>query len=159
MNESMSVLCSDWVIQHSLSSFCDNVRVFGPSNIGSRSTSRDTCQDIITGGHPYISNFTCIIIMLCIHPPNIRDSCRISLYMFVPRILPVHARIRRSSNHSWEVSGMKHYHPALQTMRGVANFRAYTPRHYGIYLKLFPIPCSLPQYLRVYPTMPEWPFN
>ena len=38
----MSVLCSDWIIQHSLSSFIDSGGVSGPSDSGSRSTSGDT---------------------------------------------------------------------------------------------------------------------
>ena len=41
----MGVLCSDWVIQHSLSAFSDNGGVPGPSDSGSRSTSGDTAED------------------------------------------------------------------------------------------------------------------
>ena len=35
----MGVLYSDWIIQHSLSSFSDSGGVSGPSDSGSRSTS------------------------------------------------------------------------------------------------------------------------
>ena len=38
----MDVLCSHSVIEHGLSSFSNNVRVSGPSDGGSRSTSGDT---------------------------------------------------------------------------------------------------------------------
>ena len=38
----MGVLCSDWIIQHSLSSFSDSGGVSAPSDSGSRSTSGDT---------------------------------------------------------------------------------------------------------------------
>ena len=44
-SQSVSVLCSHWVIQHSLSSFSDSDRVSGPSDSGSRSTSRGTGED------------------------------------------------------------------------------------------------------------------
>ena len=41
-SQSVGVVCSDWVIQHSLSSFSDSGGVSGPSDSGSRSTSGDT---------------------------------------------------------------------------------------------------------------------
>ena len=41
----MSVLCSHWVVQHSLGSLGDSGGVSGPSDSGSRSTSGDTSED------------------------------------------------------------------------------------------------------------------
>ena len=38
----MGILCSHWVIQHSLGSLDDSGGVSGPSDSGSRSTSGDT---------------------------------------------------------------------------------------------------------------------
>ena len=46
----MGVVCSHWVIQHTLSSFSDSDRVFGPSDSGSRSTSGDTGEGELRTG-------------------------------------------------------------------------------------------------------------
>ena len=49
-SQSVGVLCSHWVIQHSLSSFGDSDRVSGPSDSGSRSTSGDTGEGELRTG-------------------------------------------------------------------------------------------------------------
>ena len=58
----MGVLCSHWIIQHSLSSFSDSGGVSGPSDSGSRSTSGDTgeggCELIEDSGHITNNNVT-----------------------------------------------------------------------------------------------------
>ena len=47
--QSVGVLCSLWVIQHSLSSFSDDSGgVSGPGDSGSRSTSGDTGEGELT---------------------------------------------------------------------------------------------------------------
>ena len=46
----MGVLCSHWVIQHSLGSLGDSGGVSGPSDSGSRSTSGDTGEDELRTG-------------------------------------------------------------------------------------------------------------
>ena len=46
----MGVLCSDWIIQRSLSSFSDSGGVSGPSDSGSRSTSGDTGEGELRTG-------------------------------------------------------------------------------------------------------------
>ena len=48
--QSVDVLCSHWVIQHTLSSFSDSDRVSGPSDSGSRSTSGDTGEGELRTG-------------------------------------------------------------------------------------------------------------
>ena len=42
VSQSVCVLCSRSIVQHSLSSFSDSDRVSGPSDSGSRSSSGDT---------------------------------------------------------------------------------------------------------------------
>ncbi|CAI8025890.1 hypothetical protein GBAR_LOCUS14927, partial [Geodia barretti] len=49
-SQSVGVLCSHWVIQHSLGSLGDSGGVSGPSDIGSRSTSGDTGQGELRTG-------------------------------------------------------------------------------------------------------------
>ena len=59
-SQCVGVLCSDWVIQHSLSSFSDSGGVSGPSDSGSRSTSEDTgeVELIVSLNYSYtIKNF------------------------------------------------------------------------------------------------------
>ncbi|CAI8054376.1 hypothetical protein GBAR_LOCUS29679, partial [Geodia barretti] len=61
-SQSVGVLCSHWVIQHSLScSLGDSGGVSGPSDSGSRSTSGDTGQgELRTGSKGFGElNFTC----------------------------------------------------------------------------------------------------
>ena len=62
-SQSVGVLCSHWVIQHSHSSFSDSGGVSGPSDRCSRSTSRDTdegkCKLTENYGHIMNSDVTC----------------------------------------------------------------------------------------------------
>ena len=46
----MGVDSSDWIIQHSLSSFSEDGGVSGPSDSGSRSTSGDTGEGELRTG-------------------------------------------------------------------------------------------------------------
>ena len=57
-SQSVSVLCSHWVIQDSLISFSDSDRVSGPSDSVSRSTKRDTSEDELISINT--SEFYCI---------------------------------------------------------------------------------------------------
>ena len=49
-SQSVGVLCSHWVIQHSLGSLGDSGGVSGPSDSGSRSTSGDTGEGELRTG-------------------------------------------------------------------------------------------------------------
>ena len=49
-SQSVCVLCSLWVIQHSLISFSDSGGVSGPSDSGSRSSSGDTGEGELRTG-------------------------------------------------------------------------------------------------------------
>ena len=49
-SQSVRVLFSLWVIQHSLISFSDSGGVSGPSDSGSRSSSGDTCEGELRTG-------------------------------------------------------------------------------------------------------------
>ena len=49
-SQSVGVLCSHWVIQHSISSLGDRCGVSGPGDSGSRSTSGDAGQGEVWTG-------------------------------------------------------------------------------------------------------------
>ena len=57
----MSVLCSDWIIQHSLVSFSDSGGVSGPSDSGSRSTNGYTGEGELREDYiPKYSDIPCV---------------------------------------------------------------------------------------------------